>query len=218
MEMGIFLLFLCSTALAIPPATCPATEKMRPDETVLKGDFDGSGKDDRIVSFVAEIEGDHHTRRALFLNPARATPPPDDKNWLEPCTLNGEPTDATSRLFEKRSVPGRDLILAVQEIGEFAEYELLDYQGTEKRSHLKYSNAHYDGQYSDSNKKKALEVQITGEGDLTLEGQKVDLVAADIKLKCRQKGLMLKLNLAWNPKTQKLEEKSRDCVIGQAID
>jgi hypothetical protein len=196
---------------------CPDADKFKFGNVELKLNLDGNKKQDHVVRFVADEGERHYYRRALILDAPKRPAGASEEQWLEPCQEGGEDPSITTIAFEKIKVGKHDLLLRKTEGGTAGTYEYLTVEEGKLQSAFSYSNPSLDGHFYE-NRKKELSIRITGDGELVVAGETIDLDGRAIKARCRVRELYLQLKYVWDTKAKKFKEVGHACVLDSAID
>lgn len=219
--LHILLALLTTFAHADSPpeeTKCPPDNQFKFSSVEQKLNLDGQKPLDAIARYEAD-ENDHQFyRRALLPN---APTKPEDATptlWLEPCREGGENPDVTISSFEKVSVGSSDLLLTKEEGAGSVEARFQSLKDGALKTHLSFKHPNADGQFNEKHTSKRLTVKITGDGELNVNGEAVDLEGMSIKARCRVRELFIQVEYEWDRKAQAFKEISQSCVMGVAID
>lgn len=214
--MVYWLILMLQAAFAAEPK-CPA-ELFRFAASEIKLNLDGNSKPDAVVRFIANDGDRHFYRRALVLDAPPAIDKVSEEQWLEPCAEGGENPDVVTSTFEKVPAGGRDLLFARTEGGPGATFRYISAEAGRWTNVLHFSNSVNDGHFNETHGKNRLAVRIFGEGDLTVNGEKVDLDALALKARCRVRELFIEVKYEYDRKERRFREVDQGCVMGSAID
>ena len=213
----IWSLVAAFVSLGLAMADCPPDERFRFEKVDTKLNLNGTGPADVVARFTASDGDEVYVRRALLIDAPDQPVAATADQWIESCHST-DTIQTTHLTVESLKAGAKDVLYVAEEIGGAGTFQYFSAEGKKAKLVFRYHNSSMDGQFSETHKDGKIAIRITGDGELQVGGQDIDLDQKAIKLRCRVRELFVQLSYEWDRKAGQFKEVDSGCVMGAAID